>query len=535
LRILVCYQAVDQEVIVDSARVFAWDYTNEKFKDVTSDSLGIPLDLTPAGSVWGVFWPSDNEWDPEDSDDASGFIVYDSTGHYHNIYEYTPQGTITTQWRASDEYDNLFNLDDTWFLSRQTYLFPCFVAGMDYLCHLRATQAVDEAVLEFASSPGGSPRDSIMVYRSSPIELPGSFHFGDINDAASCRPLRFYDDALLVSFDTSGDSSATHRSTGLLNFRNGNSMTVTIDTDTSVTNVISSDDGPLLVSCRIYDARQTYRIPIMLNPEEYSWQLLLANSDIPVEDPWEIMFSDQHVSLDTMFVYGIDSTSRENCLMHNLRCEGRRQDGQLTFYPSPDTLLYLMSTSLVHGCRGVHLRALDLTMRCGNGGGDAPSGTYRCPDLMLNWGPSVETTNPDMIGRMLDVVQSMTGKNTSNPDFMSALIDSSFAIMDTASVRNAVYTGTEWIQDLDNDSLNFIALEDTVSGDILLMAVNDFDEMFYDNEYIRFPDHYEDSYTVHFVDGFQCGGDTLRDETRVRFNFYGMPGYTASLYWLEYD
>lgn len=193
-----------------------------------------------------------------------------------------------------------------------------------------------------------------------------------------------------------------------------------------------------------------------------------------------------------------------------------------------------MTTALVHGCRGIHLRAMDITMMSGNGGDSPPYGTYRFPSLLLNWGPSAETTNPDMIGRLFDVVQSLTGKNTSGPDFMSALIDSNFAIMDTASVRNAVYTGTEWVQDVDNDSLNFIALEDTVSGDILLMAVNDFDEMFYDNEYIRFPDHYKDSYTVHFVDGFQCIGDTLRDETRVRFNFYGMPGYTASLYHLEH-
>jgi len=494
--------------------------------------LGIPLDFTPAGSVWGVFWPSDNEWDPEDSDDASGFIVYDSTGHYHNIYEYTPQGTITTQWRASDEYDNLFALDDTWFLSRQTYLFPCFVAGMDYLCHLRATQAVDEAILEFASSPGGSPRDSLTVYRSSPIELPGSFHFGDINDAASCRPFPFYDDALLISFDDGSGGSDIYASTWHVNFYGGVGISVTLDDDTLRTS--KTDQSPFLTETRACWVRQQYRVPVLWNPREYQSEIVLAISDIPVENSND-NFEDFHVALDTMFVYGIDSTSRENCLMHNLRCEGRRQDGQLTFYPSPDTLLYLMSTSLVHGCRGVHLRALDLTIRCGNGGGDAPSGTYRCPDLMLNWGPSVETTNPDMIGRMLDVVQSMTGKNTSNPDFMSALIDSSFAIMDTASVRNAVYSGSGWTQDLDNDSLNFIALEDTVSGDILLMAVNDFDEMFYDNEYIRFPDHYEDSYTVHFVDGFQCGGDTLRDETRVRFNFYGMPGYTASLYWLEYD
>jgi len=540
LRILVCYQAVDQEVIVDSARVFAWDYTNEEFDDVTSDSLGIPLDFTPAGSVWGVFWPSDNEWDPEDSDDASGFIVYDSTGHYHNIYEYTPQGTITTQWRTSDEYDNLFALDDTWFLSRQTYLFPCFVAGMDYLCHLRATHAIDEAVLEFASSPGSSPSDSLTVFSSAPIELPRSFHFGDINDAASCRPLRSYDDALLVSFDIGSGGSEVYGSTSHINFRGQDNITITLEKASDEFDTLATDEHPLLTSTRVYNVRYPYRGPIAASPIEgvYPSLLILINSDIPVEDPWEIMFSEQHVSLDTMFVYGIDSTSRENCLMHNLRCEGRRQDGQLTFYPSPDTLLYLMTTSLVHGCRGVHLRALDLTMRCGNGGRDVPSGTYRCPDLMLNWGPSVETTNPDMIGRMLDVVQSMTGKNTSNPDFMSALISDEWTIMDLDDAENAKYDElTRWDTDTSNDSLNFISLIESSSNDILLLAVNDspevLDDSSSDSYFIHFPDRNALHYTVHYIAGDSAYQMDVSPDLAV--SFYGMPAYTASLYWFERD
>ncbi len=333
---------------------------------------------------------------------------------------------------------------------------------MDYICHLRATQAVDEAVLEFASSPGGSPRDSLTVYRSSPIELPGSFHFGDINDAASCRPLRFYDDALLMSFELGEDTSSIYRSTGLINYRNGDGISISMDEDNDYIDTTLTDSLPLLTSSRVYPVRQTYRNPLIHLPEdEFPQGLLLSHSDIQVEVPWDIMFSDQHVSLDTMFVYGIDSTSRENCLMHNLRCEGRRQDGQLTFYPSSDTLLYLMTTSLVHGCRGVHLRALDLTMRCGNGGGDAPAGTYRCPDLMLNWGPSVETTNPDMIGRMLDVVQSMTGKNTSNPDLMSALIDSNFAIKDIMlqKVEGCTADGELSISSSGEAALSFVRIE----------------------------------------------------------------------------
>ncbi|MCK4506600.1 MAG: hypothetical protein KAW14_13380, partial [Candidatus Aegiribacteria sp.] len=324
-----------------------------------------------------------------------------------------------------------------------------------------------------------------------------------------------------------------YRSTGFVNLRGGDEISISLDDDYHFIDSISSDNLPLLTAARVYNVRQTYRVPILFDPTLTDpTQTRLLYGDIAAEDTLD-MFPHQHVALDTMFVYGIDGTSRANCLMHNLRCEGRRQDGQLTFYPSSDILLYLMTTSIIHGCRGIHLRALDLTMRCGNGGGASEVGTYRCPDLMLNWGPSVETTNPDMIARLLNVVQSLTGKNTSDPDFMSALIDEHFAVLDTATVRNAIQNGGPWHQDTENDYLNFIALEDSVSGDILLLVVNDSSDML-DFTYIRFPNHLKDSYTAHWVAGFECLYTPERERIRLLLDFWTMPPYTASLYWFEH-
>ena len=245
-----------------------------------------------------------------------------------------------------------------------------------------------------------------------------------------------------------------------------------------------------------------------------------------------------HVSMDTMFVYGIDNTSRSNCLMHNLRCEGRRQDGQVTFYPPSDTLLYLMTTSLVHGSRGIHMRALDFTMMCGNGRGSAQEGTYRCPPLLLNWGPSVETTNPDMLGRLHDVVQMLTGKNTSNPDFMSALIDDDWDIMNSDDAENARYFEIGgWETDLDNDSLNFISLIESSSNDILLLVINDSSEILDDSTsnhyYIHYPNKNGLRYTPHHVAGFVAGQFDYTPD--LALNFFEMPAYTASLYWFEWE
>ena len=531
LRILVCYKFRKSGKLFDMARIFAWNYSTEKFDDVTGNTLGLRLAIEPAKAIWGTFWPSHNYWQPYNSDDQSGFIVLDNSGNYQSIYEYTPHGSLVPEWTVSDEFTNLFEWDETSFIARQTNRFPCFTAGMDYICHLKEGRLRHTAALEFASDPGGSPSSSLNIFASSPFDLPESYYFSDINDAASCRPLTFYDDALLVSFDYGSGGSEVYKSTSQINFRGGDDISVILDSGELST--INTDDSPLLATARVYNVRQPYRVPIVFNPEEdYPSKFILLNGDIPVEtsDNW---LAGMHSALDTMFVYGIDSTPRSNCLIHNLRCGGRRQDGQLTFYPSADTLLYQMTTSLVHGCRGIHLRALDITMMCGNGGGSAPSGTYRSPSLLLNWGPSVETTNSDMIGRLHDVVQSLTGKNTSDPDFVSSLIDDDYAILDTADVRNAIHNG-DWHQDTENNYLNFIALEEIESEDVLLLVVNDSGEMLFDNTYIRFPDHYADSYTVNCVAGFECYRDAPEGEIRLLLDFELMPAYSASLYLFEH-
>jgi hypothetical protein len=538
LRILVCYQAIDHQQKVDSVRVFSWNYSTEEFDDVTGDSQGLELDITPTGAVWGVFWPTYSRWKPEYSDDESGFIVYDDSGNYQVIYEYMPQGEIIPEWAVSNEYSHFIDMDETSFIARQTYRFPCFTAGMDYICHLKVGDYVDEAVLKFMSDPEGSVGSGLNTYESDSFELPRLYMFSDVNNAASCRPLRFYDDALLVSFDFGTDSSEVYRSTGFINLRGGDEISISLDDDYHFIDSISSDNLPLLTAGRLYNVRQTYRVPMVFDPtDDDPTQTRLLYGDITVEDTGD-MFAEQHVALDTMFVYGIDSTPRANCLMHNLRCEGRRQDGQLTFYPSADSLLYLMTTSLVHGCRGIHLRALDLTMRCGNGGGATEEGTYRCPNLMLNWGPSVETTNPDMIARLLNVVQSLTGKNTSEPDFMSALISDDWDIMDSDDAENARYFEIGgWKTDLDNDSLNFIAFIESSSNNILLLAINDSSEIldYYASSYyyIHFPNKNGLRYTPHHVAGFVAGQFDYTPD--LALNFFEMPAYTASLYWIEWE
>jgi len=173
-------------------------------------------------------------------------------------------------------------------------------------------------------------------------------------------------------------------------------------------------------------------------------------------------------------------------------------------------------------------------MMSGNGGDSSPSGTYRCPSLLMNWGPGLESRNPDMIDRLFDQIQSLSGKNTSDPSYMSALIDEDYSILDTATLRNAIHDVSGWHQDTSNDYLNFIALEDSVSGDILLMVVNDSDDLL-SHDYIKFPDYMKEDYTISWVAGFELDTDTPEAETKVVMDFDMIPAFTASLYLIELE
>jgi len=97
---------------------------------------------------------------------------------------------------------------------------------------------------------------------------------------------------------------------------------------------------------------------------------------------------------------------------------------------------------------------------------------------------------------------------------------------------------TGWETDTANDSLNFIALIENQSDDILLLAVNDSPEVLDDSAssryYVHFPDRNGLRYTEYYVAGFDVDGFDVSSPD-LEINFYEMPGYTASLYWFEHD
>jgi hypothetical protein len=532
VRILVCSRYINLDTATYRARVFGWDGSG--FVNVTGGDGTLTLDVAPRSAYWGIFWPTYTWWNAAVSDDQSGFLVFQTDGDYQVIYETVEDHSVI--WEASSVYENAFAPDGRTFLARRSFGFRSFTAGMDYLCHPEGTASVNQARLEFISGPGNDPEEGLCdTISSEAFTLPGGYVFDDLNDATCWRPLQYvYDETLLLSFDNGSSQSVIYSATDRLTFERGTSMEISFGANPSVFFTASTDNPPLLATPRVYSVRRPYRTPMIFdpNPPNAPDRMELRECDIDVPNSDDLL-ADQHVALDRMMEWGIDSTARDNCLIPNLRCEGRHQDGQLTFYASEDTLLYLMTTALVHGCRGIHLRALDFTMMCGNGGDTAPIGTYRSPALLLDWGPSVETTNTDMLTRIHGVVRMLTGEGTSNPDFLGALIDDDWSILDTDDVYNAEWNGYGYDEVLDNEDLNFISLKSDSTGDILLLVVNDSSEALWneDENWVYFESEPPYNYDVQCIAGY---GAPDQDLYALAISFYEMPPYTASLYLLEH-
>lgn len=224
--------------------------------------------------------------------------------------------------------------------------------------------------------------------------------------------------------------------------------------------------------------------------------------------------------VDREFEYGIEGTDR--CLRTEIQWTGRHGDiSVFGFYPSKDFVLYNIVSPIVHGSRAIFLWALDNTLHSGNGGLQAPLNSFRYPDLMLDWGPSLDEDNVDVFGRGLCALDSLTGQVGGGPDFLSILVSDDWSILDTDSAQNTV-----------NDYLNFIALRDSETEDMVLMVVNDSLYTPISDECIVFPGTREADYDIHHVAGFECTEE--RADPPLGLNFDGMEPFTASLYWFEY-
>lgn len=226
-------------------------------------------------------------------------------------------------------------------------------------------------------------------------------------------------------------------------------------------------------------------------------------------------------AFDLEFQYGVSMTQVENCLFVNVQAFGRGIWGR--FSPSPDTLLYMTVSPVIHGCRGISFYALDLAMMAGpalpEGGGDL----HRVPNLMLDWRPGIEGyESTDIVGRVHEVASILTG-SSGGPDYLSALVDhGAYTVLDNEYAMN----GTP------DDGLNFLVLEENASGDILLMVSNDRGLRLAGPSTIVFRKYRAEDYgqAVHRGgwDGF-APAVAEQSDPPLELDFTSMPGHSISL------
>jgi hypothetical protein len=220
--------------------------------------------------------------------------------------------------------------------------------------------------------------------------------------------------------------------------------------------------------------------------------------------------------------------------MHNTQ-----DDGEFSYYQSKDELLYLLVSPIVHGARGILIRAADITLMSG-GYGDSSQNCFRYPALLQDWGPSIDTEDVDMFERGLCAVDTLTGLDGTSPDFLEALISEDWEVLDEDDAENQEWSSTHgWITDTEAEALNFIALLNSSTWDILLIAVNDSEDEIEDNRYIVFWNaEYDDYFISHaYIAGYWTEQSDPQGPSQnyACFDLSGMPAYTAGLYYLEAD
>ncbi len=500
-----------------------------------------PIELqgpAPSGAVWGIFWPTRLWWHAPTSEDQSGFVLYREDGVYNVVYE-IPGGDGEPVWRVSQPYDDLAGMDGELFVTRRTHHISPYACGPDLLCSLApvrddpgAFRLLSTSGLDVDDQPGDHPRDGLQPPSASGASnLPGGYRYGDITGVSSWRPYHGYQDALLLSLAADGVTSVF----GSTDLSSSYPDQVSITEDALLTGIETAGDV-LLASARVHSVREPYRIPLVSDPDGSPGRITMPQSDIAVENDEGRPFADYATAVERMFDLGIAGTGRSNCLIPNVRCEGRRQDGQLTYYPPADTLLYLMTTGLVHGARGLHIRMLEMSLYAGNGGEESPAGRFRFPGLLLRWGPGVDDDNVDILSRVLGVVADMTGAGSDGPDFLEALASEEWSVLDGRQAFNArPAPGSGGLtEDRGNDYLDFLALEHGSGGDVLLLVVNDSPETLEDDHCIRIAGRSAGDYReAECVAGFEGSVYGTAEEDPLALSFRGMPAYTASLFVIE--
>ncbi len=457
-------------------------------------SSPVQLNFHPVAAVWGTFWGTWYEFGTTQTAARNGFIVLDENGDYITLHQLCRNYWKLYPVQGSIQFHDLFGsseMPDIIRVCRVDGNYPPFFAGHDQLAGWFADQ---ERIVTASSNFSGGPftqYDSITVQG-----LPGEVTGFDLlrNDR------RYFDRPL---FTVSGgdvyigtESMETGNSNGIINVE--------------LVNYCQGDT--VITGIRAMHTRDAIRSVILPTGDGYYIPQCEIYSDIVDQRRFQWYPEAHQVGMDI----GVQQTARDNTLFAVVQSYGRHGFALPTYCASPDTMLYLVTVPLVAGARGLVFYALDMSMMSGNGGDD---GVSRAPFLLQNWGPSRDTENVDMVGVVHNAVASLTGNGANETDYLSALVDTTWSVMD----HNAVFNRSEA-----DTLLNFIALENSTSDTILVIAVNESTSQTPFDPGIVFAD-LPSSFGMVSSEGFTPGLIYPVSGSMLELDYSAMDGVTASL------
>jgi len=482
LRILWCGDGVSGGQLQKRVWILKKNSSGTGLTNAISTPLILPGNFMPTGAIWGYFWSDTFPYR------QSGFILYNELGNYVVVYTKDHDTWKVSSSVQTDLFDGGINPGAVIAYRSTEWPVTSYSTACDYLCAIvnDPPPAIGSMYLHWCSGSG-----STMQMNQNPAQFyVGQSTASDYNHLSFRHVWQSGD----VRFFFGGDGVTSYRTNEFLSFPEG-----WADEHTPILSP-APDWGIVNNPMRVRHTRRAFANALMnkLNFDIMSiraGELRLDNGINPVypnfastETYFNNMCSygeDEYGAYDLEFNWGIDQTPGDNCLFANVQAFGKSPMSSASFCPphdtgigESDTLLYMAVAPIVHGARGLSFYALDMALMAGPAfnGGIVPM--YRAPNTFLNWGPSRNCAeNADLVDRVHDVVRTLTGNN-GGPDFLGALVDhSNYTVLDENEAINAQYMGGgSWETYPNDDFLNFLALEDDQTGDILLLVSHDYDD-----------------------------------------------------------
>ena len=476
-------------------------------------------DFTPDRVVWGRFWGDSESEDWLNNNDC-GFVLLRENGQYITARP----GSGEENWMLIPEggayYENLFGTNYepiSIFITRDDSSEPQWSAGIDFI-----SAVFEDRFIRARSSddvPWFDDLTDLMIQGDHP----------DIIAASAYHPDKRYGDVLLcITDDGILESSHSIQDSKLAEV-------------IELREVRYASGQDICSGARVLNTRRPIRAGVLID----STGICFAGSEL-YWDYYDIFRFDIFSGcFETAMDNGVRTTDIDNCVFANIQAYGRHAFGLPSYSASRDTLLYMVTVPLIKGSRGLVFYAMDLALKSGNLRSD---GSLRYPNLMQNWGPSRDHGNIDLVGRIHESVAILTGNQPGGgPNFLEALVSEQYGALSDEIAVNCEFEAEGYLPQPENSTLNFLALERSINGRILLLVSNDSHYQVSAGQAICLPGRFAEDYLIHTYGGFSPISETARRRGSVfsrAFNdnrsdiglvldMSGMPPLSVSLLELE--